>query len=249
MIIPSIDIIKEKVVRLYQGKYSQVKEYNKDVQYYVNKYRTHKVKMMHLVDLDGARNYNSKQTFFLKKLLIKNSNFFQIGGGIKYSKDIETLLEFGAKRVVIGSSALNNMNKTKKWFKKYGPKVITLAIDVYIHSNFFKEVVISGWKKRTGISLEHIIAEFSPFGLKHVLCTDISKDGTLSGPNFSLYKEISKKFQHIEFQASGGVGSLEDILILKKNGIKKIIVGKALLENKFTLLEAEQCYQKESFHA
>ncbi|CAL4319103.1 1-(5-phosphoribosyl)-5-[(5-phosphoribosylamino)methylideneamino]imidazole-4-carboxamide isomerase [Buchnera aphidicola] len=245
MIIPSIDIIKGKVVRLYQGKYDQIKEYNKDVQFYIEKYRTHQVKMVHLVDLDGARNHLSKQTAFLKNILKKNPNFFQIGGGIKKSEDIEMLLDFGAKRVVIGSSALNNMNKAKKWFKTYGSEVITLAIDVHIHNNFFKEVVISGWKKRTGISLEYVISEFSPFGLKHVLCTDISKDGTLSGPNFFLYKEISKKFQHIKFQASGGVSSLKDISILRKNGIKKIIVGKALLENKFTLLEAKKCCQKE----
>ncbi|WP_343153816.1 1-(5-phosphoribosyl)-5-[(5-phosphoribosylamino)methylideneamino]imidazole-4-carboxamide isomerase [Buchnera aphidicola (Mindarus keteleerifoliae)] len=245
MIIPSIDIIKGKVVRLYQGKYSQIKKYSETVEHYIEQYLISNAEMIHLVDLDGAKNYEKRQTSFFKTLLLKKPNFFQIGGGVKNEKDIEILLSFGVKRVVIGSSALKNTDKVKKWLKNYGPERIALAIDIYIHKNSFKEVVISGWKERTGKSFENIISEFSSSGLKHVLCTDVSRDGTLSGPNFFLYKEISEKYQDIEFQASGGVSSLKDISILKKNKIKSIIIGKALLENKFTLLEAKKCYQKE----
>ncbi|CAL4042332.1 1-(5-phosphoribosyl)-5-[(5-phosphoribosylamino)methylideneamino]imidazole-4-carboxamide isomerase [Buchnera aphidicola] len=243
MIIPAIDLMDGKVVRLYQGDYSKKKYYNDDIYTRLCNYNIHAVKMIHIVDLDGAKNPNNRQIQLFKEILSKVDIPLQIGGGIRKEKDIETLFQAGTKRVVISSSAIINQKEVKRWFNIYGGNAIVLALDVLINKKKEKEILINGWKDHSKFILEYIINEFSEVGLKHVLCTDISKDGTLLGPNFILYKEISKLFPHIKFQSSGGVGSLNDISRLKSCGIHDVIIGRSLLEKKFSILEAVQCWQ------
>ncbi|CAL4318810.1 1-(5-phosphoribosyl)-5-[(5-phosphoribosylamino)methylideneamino] imidazole-4-carboxamide isomerase [Buchnera aphidicola (Chaitophorus populicola)] len=248
MIIPSLDFYQGKIVRLYQGNYGLKKIYEKDYYTYIQNCIQNKIKNFHIVDLDGVQNSYNKQNFLLKKILkIKNINF-QVGGGIRKKQDIEKLFSLGAKKVVIGSAIFEKKNEVKKWIKEYGIDSIILALDVVVKNNFI-EVKISGWKKNTGKDIHDVLYDFCLTGVRHVLCTDITKDGTLNGPNISLYKNLVKKYPFINFQSSGGISSLQDIQDLKRIGIKDIIIGKALLENKFTITEAVKCWQKELFPA
>ncbi|QCI22565.1 1-(5-phosphoribosyl)-5-[(5-phosphoribosylamino)methylideneamino]imidazole-4-carboxamide isomerase [Buchnera aphidicola] len=245
MIIPAFDLIDGRAVRLYQGDYLNKKNYDINLPFYLKEYKSKGIKIIHLVDLNGAKNSENRQVELFEKILSNSTVSIQIGGGIRTTKDINTLLDLGVKRVVIGSSVINNKNKVKKWLKMYGSESIVLALDVKINNNK-KEIYIDGWQKRTNFILEEIIEYFLPSGLKHVLCTDISKDGTLLGPNFNLYKEITNSFRNINFQASGGIATLQDIVSLKKTGIKSVIIGRSLLEKKFTIEEAFKCWQNES---
>ena len=246
MIIPAFDLINGKAVRLYQGDYFRQRNYNINLYSSLEEYKSKGVKIIHLVDLDGAKNSENKQIELFKKILSYSTIPIQIGGGIRSTKDIDMLFDLGAKKIVIGSSIIKNKIEVKKWLKVYGSDSIVLALDININSNNTKEIYINGWQKCTKITLEEIIEYFEPNGLKHVLCTDISKDGTLLGPNIQLYKEIANSFKDIEFQASGGIGKLQDIISLKKTGVKSIIIGRSLLEKKFTIEEALKCWQKES---
>ncbi|AAO26833.1 phosphoribosylformimino-5-aminoimidazole carboxamide ribotide isomerase [Buchnera aphidicola str. Bp (Baizongia pistaciae)] len=241
MIIPSIDLIEGNIVRLYQGNYDTKTFYQNNIYDIALKYYNQGAKIVHLVDLDGALCPNNKQTSLIKNLLNYFNFHIQVGGGIRSYKDVETLLLNGAKRVVIGSSAINNITEVEKWLLEFGYKSIVLALDVYVRNNGYKEVVINGWKNRSNVSLESVLERFSTLGIKYVLCTDVKKDGTCLGPNFTLYKNISKLFKNVCFQLSGGIGTISDVISAKKSGIKDIIIGRALLENKFSLLEAIRC--------
>lgn len=244
MIIPAIDIMNAKIVRLYQGDYSKIKYYNDDIYTkLLNYHNIQEIKIVHLVDLDGAKDPNNRQIQLLKQILAKVNIPLQIGGGIRTEKDIEVLFRAGVKRVVVSSSAITNPKEVKKWFNIYGGHAIVLALDVLMNEKKEKEILINGWQNYSKLILEDVINEFSEVGLEHVLCTDISKDGTLLGPNFVLYKEISSLFKHIKFQSSGGVSTLHDISCLKSCGIHEIVIGRSLLENQFTISEAIQCWQ------
>ncbi|WP_343189520.1 1-(5-phosphoribosyl)-5-[(5-phosphoribosylamino)methylideneamino]imidazole-4-carboxamide isomerase [Buchnera aphidicola] len=242
MIIPSLDFINGKIVRLYKGNYNKKKYYYNNVFETLSKYQSQGANFVHLVDLNGADNVKNKQNFFLKEILssVKKINI-QIGGGIRTQFDIDFLLESGAKRIVLSSLAINNKNFVKKIFTIYGSECIVLALDVKINKKKKKEIYINGWKINTKILLEDIIEYYLSFGLRYLLCTDISKDGTLLGPNINLYKEILKKYPKIHLQSSGGVSNINDIILLKKIGVNDIIIGKALLEEKFSFIEANLC--------
>lgn len=244
MIIPAFDFLEGKAVRLYQGNYLNKKFYDIDLYETFIDYKKKGVKIIHLVDLNGTKNTEKRQLKLFKDIISNIKIPVQIGGGIRTEKDINTLFELGFERVVIGSSAIINKIEVKRWLKIYGYNKIVLALDVNI-KNKKKKISIHGWKKETDFTLEETINFFSSENLKHVLCTDISKDGTLSGPNIILYKEIVDKFKYIKFQASGGVSNLSDIISLKKTGVDSIIIGRSLLEKRFTIKEALECCQKE----
>lgn len=242
MIIPALDLIDGKVVRLHQGDYGQQRDYGSDPLPGLQNYEAQGAKMLHLVDLTGAKDPAARQIPLLKKLLAGVSVPVQVGGGIRSKADVEALLAAGASRVVIGSTAVKQPEEVQNWFKEYGADAIVLALDVRIDADR-KEVAISGWQEAAGVTLEEVIAQFQPAGLKHVLCTDISRDGTLQGSNVALYREVSARFPQIAFQSSGGIGSLADIDALRGSGAQGVIVGRALLEGKFTVSEAIECWQ------
>ncbi|QTM69370.1 1-(5-phosphoribosyl)-5-[(5-phosphoribosylamino)methylideneamino]imidazole-4-carboxamide isomerase, partial [Buchnera aphidicola (Hormaphis cornu)] len=244
MIIPAIDLFEGKIVRLYQGKYEKINTYNIDIDELLDIYKLQGAHTVHLVDLNGAINPNNNQFDLLINILKKTTMSIQVGGGIRNKVDVERLLLAGAKRIVIGSIAIQKEKDVKKWFQEFGADLIVLALDLEITKDNYKEVKISAWKEFTGVTLEDLIDKYSDLGLKHVLCTDISKDGTLVGPNLNLYKEITQRFPHIHFQSSGGISTLSDIFQIKQTNVKDVIIGKALLENKFSLKEAIQCWQK-----
>ncbi|OON39715.1 1-(5-phosphoribosyl)-5-[(5-phosphoribosylamino)methylideneamino]imidazole-4-carboxamide isomerase [Izhakiella australiensis] len=243
MIIPALDLIDGKVVRLHQGDYGQQRDYGSDPLPRLQSYQQQGAEMLHLVDLTGAKDPSRRQLSLLKTLLSGVSVPVQIGGGIRSRADVEALLEAGASRVVVGSTAVKNPDEVASWFSAFGAQRIVLALDVRIDGSNRKEVAISGWQEAGGVTLEEVIARFTPLGLQHVLCTDISRDGTLQGSNVSLYQEISARFPQVAFQSSGGIGSLADIAALRGGGARGVIVGRALLENKFTVSEAIACWQ------
>ncbi|CAL4318659.1 1-(5-phosphoribosyl)-5-[(5-phosphoribosylamino)methylideneamino]imidazole-4-carboxamide isomerase [Buchnera aphidicola] len=243
MIIPSLDFIQGKIVRLYKGNYLKKTQYQESYFLYIENCIKNNIKNLHIVDLDGARDPKRKQLHLLQDIL-KNKNInFQVGGGIRTEKDIEKLFFLGAKRVVLSSIIFKKKNVVKNWIERYGQERIVLALDIKI-KNSFKEVVVAGWRNYTGICIEDIIDDFLENNIKYILCTDVSQDGTLNGPNLLLYSELIKKYPSIYFQASGGVSSINDIINLKKTGVKNIIIGKAFLEKKFTFFEAIQCLKK-----
>lgn len=199
--------------------------------------------MLHLVDLTGAKDPSARQIPLLTTLLAGVTVPVQIGGGIRIEQDVEALLKAGASRVVIGSTAVKQPELVQQWFTRYGAEALVLALDVRIDANGTKFVAISGWQENSNATLEQVVEQYLPFGLKHVLCTDISRDGTLSGSNVELYREISQRYPQIAFQASGGIGNLTDIANLRGSGVQGVIVGRALLEGKFNVAEAISCWQ------
>ena len=243
MIIPALDLIDGKVVRLHQGDYGQQRDYGSDPLPRLQEYERQGASVLHLVDLTGAKDPAKRQIPLLTTLLRGVSVPVQVGGGIRQRDDVAALLAAGATRVVVGSTAVKQPEEVKSWFREFGADAIVLALDVRIDASNRKEVAISGWQEAAGVTLEEVISWYQPVGLKHVLCTDISRDGTLSGSNVALYKEVSEAFPDIAFQSSGGIGSLADIAALRGSGAQGVIVGRALLEDKFTVAEAISCWQ------
>ncbi|MBI0275607.1 1-(5-phosphoribosyl)-5-[(5-phosphoribosylamino)methylideneamino]imidazole-4-carboxamide isomerase [Hafnia alvei] len=243
MIIPALDLIDGKVVRLHQGDYGQQRDYGNDPLPRLQDYQQQGGEVLHLVDLTGAKDPAARQIPLLRKLLAGVSVPVQVGGGIRSEDDVAALLEAGAARVVIGSTAVRQPDVVKQWFTRFGADALVLALDVRIAADGSKNIAVSGWQEDSGVTLEQIVDAFLPYGLKHVLCTDISRDGTLSGSNVGLYQEVCARYPQVAFQSSGGIGSLEDIAALRGSGVKGVIVGRALLEGKFTVKEAIACWQ------
>lgn len=245
MIIPAIDLIQGQVVRLYQGDYAQKTAYAADPLTQFQSYVAQGATQLHLVDLDGAKDSQKRQIAVIRPLLAAIPAPVQIGGGIRTEKDVADLLDAGANRVVIGSTAVKNAELVVSWIKTYGAEHIVLALDVTINAQGERHVAVAGWQENSGITIESLLDRFEPAGLKHVLCTDISRDGTLAGSNVQLYQSLATDYPFIEWQASGGIGNLSDIEALKGSGVSGIILGRSLLEGKFTVKEAIACWQNE----
>lgn len=243
MIIPALDLIDGNVVRLHQGDYGQQRDYGNDPLPRLQDYQQQGGQVLHLVDLTGAKDPAARQIPLLRKLLAGISVPVQVGGGIRSAEDVAALIEAGASRVVVGSTAVRQPEEVKQWFQRFGADALVLALDVRIAADGSKNIAVSGWQEDSGVTLEQIVDEFLPYGLKHVLCTDISRDGTLSGSNVALYQEVCARYPQVAFQSSGGIGRLEDIAALRGSGVKGVIVGRALLEGKFTVKEAIACWQ------
>ncbi|WP_395490629.1 1-(5-phosphoribosyl)-5-[(5-phosphoribosylamino)methylideneamino]imidazole-4-carboxamide isomerase [Cedecea davisae] len=243
MIIPALDLIDGKVVRLHQGDYGQQRDYGSDPLPRLQDYQAQGAQVLHLVDLTGAKDPAARQIPLLQKLLAGVTVPVQVGGGVRTEQDVEALLEAGAARVVVGSTAVKSPELVQGWFKRFGADALVLALDVRIDAAGNKQVAVSGWQETSGTTLEQLVEQFLPFGLKHVLCTDISRDGTLAGSNVELYQEVCARFPQVAFQASGGIGGIDDIAALRGSGVKGVIVGRALLEGKFNVTEAISCWQ------
>lgn len=243
MIIPAIDLIDGKVVRLYQGDYAQTTEYQLNPVDVVKQYADEGAQWLHIVDLTGAKDTSKRQLSLISDMLASGRMRFQCGGGIRTKQDVQGLLDAGVERVVIGSLAVTEPQLVEQWMSEFGPDHIVLALDINIDQAGNKFVATHGWQKDSGVSIESLIERYSKVGLKHVLCTDISRDGTLQGANDALYSQVSKQFPHIQWQASGGIGSLHDIEVLKPTQVSGVILGRALLEGKFTVTQALACWQ------
>jgi len=243
MIIPALDLIGGEVVRLYQGDYQQKTTYSFNPVEQFKLYRAEGAEWLHLVDLDGAKDVNARQLDTIRTLISETQAKIQVGGGIRTEQDVKQLLEIGAKRVVIGSLAVKQPQLVSEWMQRYGAEAIVLALDINIDAQGNKQVAVSGWQESSALTLEQLIETYQKVGLKHVLCTDISRDGTLQGSNVELYAEMTALYPQIAWQSSGGIGSIADIAALKPTQVAGVIVGRAILEGKFSVEEALQCWQ------
>lgn len=245
MIIPAIDLIDGCVVRLHQGDYGARRDYGEDPLARLQRYQASGAQLLHIVDLTGAKDPKARQIPLLRELLGSLSIPVQTGGGIRSADDVRSLLDAGAARVVVGSAAAKRTDEVAGWMKTFGADKLVLALDVRINKAGNAEVAVSGWQENSGVLMDDLIRAFEPAGLRYVLTTDISKDGTLAGPNTALYAKLAQTFPNIDFQASGGIGSLDDIRAVSHTGAAGVIVGRALLEGKFTLEEAIECWPNE----
>ncbi|MCV3397102.1 1-(5-phosphoribosyl)-5-[(5-phosphoribosylamino)methylideneamino]imidazole-4-carboxamide isomerase [Campylobacter sp. RKI_CA19_01116] len=238
-IIPALDLIDGKVVRLYKGDYAKKQEYSFDPLAKFQEYEAQGIAWLHLVDLSGAKDPSKRQLKLIENLASKIKVNLQVGGGIRTKDEVKALFDSGVKRVVIGSLAVKNKAFTQELLNEFGVENIVLALDsICVKDEFF--VAVDAWSKTSDEKLFELLNFYK--NVKHILCTDISKDGTMSGANITLYKALHEKFPHLQTQASGGVASLEDFK--KLNGIVSgIIVGKALLDKEFSIKEAKECLQ------
>jgi len=243
MIIPAIDLIDGAVVRLFQGDYNQKTQYQKNPVDVVHDYADQGAEWLHIVDLTGAKDTSKRQLTLIRKMVDTQRMKFQAGGGIRSEEDVAQLLDSGVSRVVIGSLAVKQPELVKGWMQKYGAEKIVLALDVNINDAGERMIATHGWQEDSGVALEGLLKDFQEVGVKHVLCTDISRDGTLQGSNVDLYTDVCARFPQVSWQASGGIGGLDDIRALRPANVGGVILGRALLEGKFTVEEAIACWQ------
>ncbi|HET7535340.1 MAG TPA: 1-(5-phosphoribosyl)-5-[(5-phosphoribosylamino)methylideneamino]imidazole-4-carboxamide isomerase [Candidatus Didemnitutus sp.] len=241
IIYPAIDLRGGRVVRLTEGRFDQEKSYGDDPLAVARGFATSGATWLHVVDLDGAKDPAKRQTPLVEKLARESGLRVQTGGGIREEAQIEALLAAGVQRVIVGSLAVKEPERVRSWYKRFGPERIVLSPDVRLDATGTPRVAAAGWQETTGLALDELLQGYLPAGLTHILCTDISRDGKLTGPNSALYAQLVKKFPSLQIQASGGVSSLDDLRVLRTTGATGAIVGRALYENKFTLKEALTC--------
>jgi len=229
-IIPAIDLINGKCVRLTQGDYSSVKVYNEHPLEAAKEFEDAGLSRLHLVDLDGAKAGEVKNWKALEAIAGGTSLSIDFGGGIKTAKDVDIVLNSGATYATVGSVAVKNENEFVRWLEQYGPARFMLGADV---KN--EKIAVSGWLENTNIWVYDFIRKYMDHGVTQLFCTDVSKDGLLQGPSTELYRNIIVEFPKLYFIASGGVSSMKDLDDLEAIGCKGVIIGKALYENRITL--------------
>ena len=231
-IIPAIDVIEGKCVRLTKGDYETKKLYAEDPLEMAKRFEDAGLNRLHLVDLDGAKEGRVINYRVLERIAGKTKLTIDFGGGIGSEKDLEIALECGARMINVGSIAVKDPTVFSGWLKKYGGEVIILAADVKE-----EKVVVRGWQEESKIYLFDLVGKFLDEKGKFVVCTDVSRDGTLEGPSLDLYKKAKDEAPEISLIASGGVSSMQDIEKLQECGLYGVIVGKAIYEGRIALSE------------
>jgi phosphoribosylformimino-5-aminoimidazole carboxamide ribotide isomerase len=235
IIIPSIDIKNGKCVRLRKGNFHKSVIYQYTPQEMAKRFKKIGVPVIHVVDLDGAQKGQITQISSIADIVKTFSGVVQVGGGIRTKDDIDLLFAQGVRRVVIGTNALRDIAQTMQWINRYSSEAVALALDFNMIRGT-PYVAIDGWQQTTTKSVWEVLDLFQGV-IKHVLCTDISKDGMQIGPNFEFYKVLRNRYPLINIQASGGISSINDIVRLKNMGINNVILGKAIYESKIVLKE------------
>jgi phosphoribosylformimino-5-aminoimidazole carboxamide ribotide isomerase len=241
IIYPAIDLRGGRVVRLTEGKFDQEKSYGDDPLAVAKGFKAAGATWLHVVDLDGTKDPTKRQTPLVEKLARESGLRVQTGGGIREESQVAALLAAGVERVIVGSLAVRQPDLVRGWLKSFGPGKIILSPDVRLDATGVPRIAAAGWQETTSVALDDFLNGYLSSGLIHILCTDISRDGKLGGPNSALYAQLVKKFPSLQIQASGGVSSLDDLRVLKTTGSAGAIVGRALYENKFTLQQALVC--------
>ena len=229
-LIPAIDLKDGHCVRLLRGDFDAETRYGADPLALLVKYRNLGADWLHVVDLDGARDGNGRNRDIIVELARQAAVMLQVGGGLRDTDAVSQVLNAGVGRAVIGSAAVTRVDLVRTWLDDFGSERVVLAFDVRLDPVRTPRVAIHGWRETSELSLWDAVENFADHDLKHVLCTDVSRDGALSGPNVELYDEAARRFPHIEWQASGGIRDARDLHALARAGAKAAISGKALLE-------------------
>lgn len=233
-IIPAIDIIEGKCVRLTKGDYDTKKVYNENPIEVAKRFESVGVQYLHLVDLDGAKANHIVNYKVLEQIASKTSLKIDFGGGLKSNEDLHIAFNSGAKQITGGSIAVKDADTFEGWIEKYGSSKIILGADC---NN--ENIAISGWQEESQLQVIPFIKGYQEKGVKYVICTDIAKDGMLEGPSFDLYKQILQEAKDVKLIASGGITTIEDINKLEDLGCEGAIIGKALYEGRISLRELE----------
>ena len=234
-IIPAIDIIDGKCVRLSQGDYNSKKIYNENPLEVAKEFQEHGIQYLHLVDLDGAKSKHIVNHKVLEKIATHTSLKVDFGGGLKSDEDLKIAFDSGAYQITGGSIAVKEPEIFFSWLEKFGVEKIILGADA---KN--EKVAVSGWLEESKEDLLPFIQKYSDKGVSYVICTDISKDGMLEGPSFELYQKILDQDQQLKLIASGGIATFEDLPRLKEIGCEGAIIGKAIYENRISLKQLEE---------
>jgi phosphoribosylformimino-5-aminoimidazole carboxamide ribotide isomerase len=234
-IIPAIDLIDGKCVRLTQGDFNQKKQYNENPLEVAKAFEDAGIKRLHLVDLDGARNKKIINHRVLEQIASGTSLHIDFGGGIQSDADIQLAFDSGAKQITGGSIAIKNSILFESWIKKFGGEKIILGADA-----IDGKIAVSGWQETTEVTVNNLIGKFRPQGIEYVICTDVAKDGLLQGPSFQLYEEILSVHPNLRLIASGGVTTIDDLKQLKEMKIFGAIIGKAFYEGRISLSDLQK---------
>lgn len=238
---PAIDVRGGHVVRLRQGDYEHETRYGDDPFVLAQAYARAGARWLHLVDLDGARDGRYGLDALLQRLNRELGLQVQTGGGIRDRSDIQRVLEAGAQRVVLGSVAVREPSKVVSWMRDLGEDAVTIALDARCDDEGTWQLPVHGWLQASGSGLFDLLDRYAAHGLRHLLCTDIDRDGMLSGPNVSLYRDILARAPGVRLQASGGIRDVPDIRAVREAGCSSVVLGKALLEGRVDLREALAC--------
>lgn len=233
-IIPAIDIIEGKCVRLSKGDYTTKKIYNENPLEVAKSFEDHGIQYLHVVDLDGAKSKHIVNHQVLEQIASKTSLKIDFGGGLKSDDDLRIAFESGASQVTGGSIAVRQPELFRKWLQKYGNEKIILGADC-----INRKIAVSGWTENSEDDVLDFIKAYEADGAKYVICTDISKDGMLAGPSFELYEELLQETETIKLIASGGISEFDELPKLQELGCEGVIIGKAIYENRITLKQLE----------
>ena len=234
IIIPAIDLMDGKCVRLTQGDYGQKKEYSADPVDMARQYEDCGVTRLHVVDLDGARAKKPCNLRVLENIASRTGLDIEWGGGIKYASSLRSALDAGADRIICGSIAVDDRATFTSWLKDFGPSRLILGADVRDG-----KVATHGWLKDSGLSLDELMGWYVPDGLSQMICTDISKDGMLQGPDFDFYVSLKQTWPSVNVTLSGGISCMDDLCKAEELRIHSVIMGKAIYEGRITLKDLE----------
>jgi len=237
-LIPAIDLLEGRCVRLLHGDFEKTTFYPFKPAELAERYAQAGAEWLHVVDLDASRYGATADTSALFELLEHTRQRVQTGGGVRGGSDIFNRLQAGVERVVIGSLCVTDTQAMIAWLEQYGADKLVAALDIRIDEQGTAWPKIHGWTRQSSKDLWQLLDELAAGGLRHLLCTDIERDGALSGPNLDLYTKITRRYPQLQLQASGGIASLADLERLKPTGASAVITGKALLEERFSVSEA-----------
>lgn len=234
-IIPAIDIIDGKCVRLSKGNYDTKKIYNENPLEVAKEFEAHGIQFLHLVDLDGAKSEHIVNQKVLERIASKTTLKIDFGGGLKTDDDLRIAFESGAKQITGGSIAVKDKDTFIGWIEKYGPEKIILGADA-----MDEKVAVTGWQEESTEKLIPFIKTYQEKGIQYVICTDIAKDGMLEGPSFDLYRKILDVTPELQLIASGGISAFDELPKLAEIGCVGTIIGKAIYENRISLKQLEE---------
>ncbi|MEL4890781.1 1-(5-phosphoribosyl)-5-[(5-phosphoribosylamino)methylideneamino]imidazole-4-carboxamide isomerase [Xanthomonas protegens] len=241
VVYPALDIRDGRVVRLAQGDYARETHYGDDPLRRAQAFAEAGAQWMHLVDLDAARAGGYTLAPLLQRIRNETGLQVQTGGGVRSRADVQRLLDAGASRVVIGSLAVRDRESVLEWLAEFGPDRITVALDSRQDAHGVWRLPVHGWTETSSLSLDALAGEYAAAGLIHLLCTDIARDGMLSGPNLALYAHLRQLAPALAVQASGGIRNAADVRGAREAGCAGAVLGKALLEGRLRLDEAMAC--------